>query len=201
MARFGTRKKAILTNGNLGMMTGPLVARSGLGAHLDALPPERRRDGAVQGAARGVPAGRGPSGRRAGASAVRAGANCSAGTWPARRRSAPPSGAGSTAAACRPRSWACARITRRRTCWNSQKMAEALGLARRPRKPSLREVDARRRSAEPPPAKPSLAATRRLPASAQQTHRRVPRAPPRPRRTRSRASCTRCRRRDGGQSR
>ena len=35
MARFGTRKKAILTNGNLGMIE-PLVARSGLGAHLDA---------------------------------------------------------------------------------------------------------------------------------------------------------------------
>ncbi len=35
MARFGTRKKAILTNGNLGMIQ-PLAARSGLGAHLDA---------------------------------------------------------------------------------------------------------------------------------------------------------------------
>ena len=35
MARIGTRKKAILTNGNLGMIE-PLVVRSGLGAHLDA---------------------------------------------------------------------------------------------------------------------------------------------------------------------
>lgn len=193
MARFGTRKKAILTNGNLGMIE-PLVARSGLGAHLDAcLSADETGLFKVRPRCTSWPwtiwASRG---------SVCCSCRRTAGTWPARRRSASP-WAGSTAAACRPRSWACARITRRRTCWNSQRWWRPRPSATAPQAVA-REVDARRRSAEPPPAKPSLAATRRLPASAQQTHRRVPRAPPRPR-TRSRASCTRCRRRDGGQSR
>ena len=52
MARFGARKKAILTNGNLGMIE-PLVARSGLDAHLDAcLSADEAR--LFQGAARGA---------------------------------------------------------------------------------------------------------------------------------------------------